>query len=158
MAFVNFINVLPIHIAIDYYKLKPLSSKIKKAASTIGFIQPALFHELTPKLEKVKGQFINHKDRYSAVKSILNSQLLEHSKNLNRLSYGNLHRTTLRNKIGMMIYRFIIEVLLKSLRESNILQLKLKNNKLHRLISQKSFKRNDHNIPVVKFIVRRIRC
>ena len=38
---------------------------------------------------------------------------------------------------------------MKSLRKSDILQLKCKNNKLHRLISQKPFKRNDYNIPVV---------
>ena len=66
MAFDNFINILPRHISIDYYKLKPLSSKIQKAASNIGFIQHALFHELTPTFAKVKEQFINHKDRYSA--------------------------------------------------------------------------------------------
>ena len=67
--------VLSIHyqdITIGYYKLKSLSSKI----------QHALFHELTPTFAKVKGQFINHKDQHSAVKSILNSHLLEHRKNL----------------------------------------------------------------------------
>ena len=63
MAFDNFINVLTRHIPINYYKLKSLLSKIQKAASNIGFIQHALFHELTP---KVKEWFINHKDRYSA--------------------------------------------------------------------------------------------
>ena len=55
----------------------------------------------------------------------------------------------MRNKIGVLFYCCIIEILLKSLRKSNILQLKCKNNKLHRLITQKSFKRNDYNILVV---------
>ena len=55
----------------------------------------------------------------------------------------------MRNKIVLLLYRCIIEVLLKSLRKSNILQLKCKNNKLQRLISQKPFKRNDYNILVV---------
>ena len=150
MEFDSLINTLPRHIAIDYYKLKSLSSKIQKAASSIGFIQHALFHEVTPTFVKVRGQFINHKDRYNSVKSILNSHLLEHRKNLKKLSYSHLHiRTTLRNKIGFLIYRCIIERLLKSLRKNNILQLKCKNNKLHRVISQKAFKRNDYNIPVV---------
>ena len=98
----------------------------------------------------MKGQFLNHKDRYRAVKSILNSHLLEHRKNLKKLSYSHLViRTTLRNKIGVLLYRCIIGVLLKSWRKSNILQLKVKNDKLQRLISQKPFKRNDYNILVV---------
>ena len=66
MAFDNFINVLTRHIPVNYYKLKSLLSKIQKAASNIGFIQHALFHELTPTFAKVKEQFINHKDRDSA--------------------------------------------------------------------------------------------
>ena len=120
----SFINTR--HFAIDSDKLKSLSSKIQKTASSIGFIQHALF------------------------KSLLNSHLLEHRKNLKNLSYSHLHiRTTLRNKIGLFLYRCSIEVLLKSLLKSNILQLKCKNNKLHRFISQKPFKRNNYNIPVV---------
>ena len=104
MAFDSFINTLPRHIAIDYYKLKSLSSKIQKAASSIGFIQHALFHEVTPTFAKVRGQFINHKDRYNAVKSILNSHILEHRKNLKKLSYSHLHiRTILRNKIVLFV-------------------------------------------------------
>ena len=68
---------------------------------------------------------MNHKDRYSAVKSILNSYLLEHRKNVKKLSYSHLHiRTALRNKIGVLLYRCVIQVLLKSLRKSNIFQLK----------------------------------
>ena len=90
---------------------------------------------------KVRRQFINHKNRYNAVKSILNSHLLEHRKNLKKLSYSHLHiRITLGDKIGLLLYRWIIEVLLRSLPKSNILQLKCKNKKLHRLISQKPFK------------------
>ena len=104
MAFDSFINTLPRHTAIDYYKLKSLSSKIQKAASSIGFIQHALFHEVTPTFAKMRGQFINHKDRYNAVKSILNSYLLEHRKNLKKLSYSHLHiRTTLRNQIVLFV-------------------------------------------------------
>ena len=51
--------------------------------------------------------------------------------------------------MDLLLYRCTIEVLLNSLRKSIILQLKFKNNKLHRLISQKSFKGNDYNIPAV---------
>ena len=113
---IKLINTLPRHIAIDYYKLKSLSSKLQKGACSIGFKQHALFHELTPTFAKVKRQFINHKDKYSTVKSILSSHLLEHRKNLKKLSYSHLHiRATLRNKIGVLLYRCVIEVLLKSL-------------------------------------------
>ena len=49
----------------------------------------------------------------------------------------------------MCYFRCIIEVLLKSLHKSNTLQLKVKNKKLQKLISQKSFKWNDYNIPAV---------
>ena len=122
-------NTLPRHIATDYYKLKSLSSKIQKTASSIGFIQHALFHKVTPTFAKVRGQFLNYKDRYNAVKLILNSHLLEHRKNLKKLSYSHVYiGATLRNKIGLLLYRCIIEVLLKSLRKRNILQLKCKNN------------------------------
>ena len=89
MEFDSFINTLQRHITIDYYKLKSLLSKIQKAASSIGFIQHVLFHEVTPPFAKVRGQFINHKDRYNAVQSILNSHLLEHRKNLKKLSYSH---------------------------------------------------------------------
>ena len=51
MAFDNFINTLPRHIAIDYCKFKSLPSKIQKTASSIGFVQHALFHELTHELK-----------------------------------------------------------------------------------------------------------
>ena len=78
MAFDDFINTLPRHIAIDYHILKSLSPKIQNALFNIGFIQHVLFHELIPTFAKIKKQwYIYHKDRQRAVKSILNSYLLE---------------------------------------------------------------------------------
>ena len=56
MAFDDFINTLPRHIAIDYHILKSLSPKIQKALFNIGFIQHVLFHELIPTFAKIKKQ------------------------------------------------------------------------------------------------------
>ena len=54
----------------------------------------------------------------------------------------------MRNKVGVLRYRCIIDILLKSFHKSNIVQAKCKNNKLCRLISQKAFKQHN-NILVV---------
>ena len=56
MAFDDFINTLPRHIAIDYHILKSLSQKIQKALFNIGFIEHVLFHELIPTFAKIKKQ------------------------------------------------------------------------------------------------------
>ena len=53
MASYYLIRKLPRHIAVEYYKLKSLSSKIQRTSSSIGFIYKAIFHEyqLLPKLK-----------------------------------------------------------------------------------------------------------
>ena len=48
-------------------------------------MKQALFHAVTL-LAKVKRQFVNHKDIYIVVKSILDLYSLEHEKNLMKLS------------------------------------------------------------------------
>ena len=59
---------VPKHIADDYYKLKSTSSEMQRAASSIGLIQQALFHQVTPTFAKVKGQFLRNKDKYNSEK------------------------------------------------------------------------------------------
>ena len=54
----------------------------------------------------------------------------------------------MRNKVDVLRYRCIIDILLKSFHKSNIVQAKCKNSKLCRLISQKAFKWHN-NILVV---------
>ena len=50
-----------------------------------GFINQALFYQITPTFAKVKGHIGGLKDKYNAEKSILVSQLVEHKKHLKKL-------------------------------------------------------------------------
>ena len=108
MAYTVFMNLLRRHIAEDYFKLKSLSSKIQRASSSIGFINQALFHQITPTFAKVKGHFGSLKDKYNAEKSILISQLVEHKKHLKKLCSSHMVITTqLKNKVCLILYRYI---------------------------------------------------
>jgi len=71
MANISFINILPRRIAAIYYKLKYTTSKIQKTASSIGFINHALAHNITPKFARINGQFIDLKDRKDAERKLL---------------------------------------------------------------------------------------
>ena len=62
------------HIAAEYYKLKSLSSKTQRTSPSKGFIYKAIFHEVIPTFAKVKGQFVNNKEKYTVRKSILQSK------------------------------------------------------------------------------------
>ena len=61
MAYPVFNNLLPIHITGDYLELKSLSRKIQRTSSSIGFINQALFHQITPTFAKVKGHIVRLK-------------------------------------------------------------------------------------------------
>ena len=76
------IRKLPRHITVEYYKLKSLSSKIQRTSSSIGSIYKAIYHEVIPTFTKVKGHFVNMKDKYKAGKSILQSHLTAYKHNL----------------------------------------------------------------------------
>ena len=60
----SFNNHLPRRVAVCYWKLKSITAKIYKTASTIGLIKKSIFHEVTPTFAKVNGQFINKKDKW----------------------------------------------------------------------------------------------
>ena len=69
-----------------YHHLKNIKSKIQRKATDIGFIRKALSHEVIPTFAKVKGQFNNNnRDRWKAERSIMESQLKEHYRQINRL-------------------------------------------------------------------------
>ena len=69
---------------------------------SIGFIYKAIFHEVIPTFAKVKGQFINKKDKYKARKSILQSHLITHRHNLKDLcSKYTVISDSLKNKVGV---------------------------------------------------------
>ena len=71
MAHPVFMNLLPRHIVENYFKLTSSSSKIQRTSSSIGFLNQALFDQITPTFAKVKGHFDSLKDKYNAEKSIL---------------------------------------------------------------------------------------
>ena len=124
MASYYLIRKLPRHIAVEYYKLKSSSSKIRRTSSSIGFIYKAIFYEIIPTFAKVKGKFVNKEDKSKAEKSILQSHLTIHRHNLKNL-----------NNVGVLLFNFLYNLMLRSSREDSISQLKCKNKKLGGLIS-----------------------
>ena len=109
------IRKLPRDIAVEYFKLKSLSSKIQRTSSSIRFICKAIFQELISTFAKVKGQFINKKDKYKAEKSILRSHLTAHRHNLKDLcSRYSVISDSLKNKVGMILFNCLYSLMLKS--------------------------------------------
>ena len=66
MANIDFIKLLPQHVAVNYLKLKSYTSKIQRAASSTGFIRKSLHNNIVPTSAKVRGQFTDSKDQIKA--------------------------------------------------------------------------------------------
>ena len=77
MALYNFINTLPGWVAITVKELKYTTSKLQKIAFGIGFIEHALYHQITPKFANINGQFYiqvtNQLEKINLVKSFKDS-------------------------------------------------------------------------------------
>ena len=86
MANTNLFILLPRHIVADYLKLKCITSKLQKTASSIAFTKKSLHHNLVPTFAKVQGEFVNIKNKSRAKESILKSNLVEHKRNIQILS------------------------------------------------------------------------
>ena len=78
MVDISFIKLLPRQIPNRYIRVKSVTSKIQRTASSIALIQKALYYEVTATFAKVKGQFINLKDQCSVEKKVLLSHLRDH--------------------------------------------------------------------------------
>ena len=144
------IRKLPRDIVVEYCKLKSLSSKIQRTSSSVGFIYKAIYHEVIPTFAKVKGQFVNMKDKYKAEKSILQSHVTAHKHTLKDLCIKyTVILDSLKNRVGMLLFNYLYSLMRRSSREDNINQLKCKNKQLRRLISKKLVNRDNYNIPVV---------
>ena len=61
-----------------FNKLKSLTSKLQRTASSIAIIEQSLFHGVIPTFAKVKGQFLNERGRSKISEIILKSQLHKH--------------------------------------------------------------------------------
>lgn len=108
------------------------------------------FYKTTRTFLKVKEQFINNKERHAIEKSVLISHLVEHKKNLCKLCTSFTQKSVhVRNNIGVKLFNCIVREKLNAIIKSNILKLTCKRKELKRLISQKTFRRNNDDIPVV---------
>ena len=86
MANTNLFILLPRHIVANYLKLKCITSKLQKTASSTAFTKTSLHHNLVPAFAKVQGEFVNIKNKSRAGESILESNLVEHKRNIQILS------------------------------------------------------------------------
>jgi len=142
-----FINILPRRIADFYFKLKYITSKIQKTASSIGFINHALAINVTPKFAKVNGQIIDVKDRLDAERKLLISHLQNHKKKLKYLIKDQDQITAQILSSSSNIFLILIQRnILMNLSKGNYVQLKVKVNKLRKLKPQKIY---DYNVPII---------
>ena len=142
MALYSFINRLPGRIASIIKYFKSTTSKLQKTASSIGFIEHALYHHITPNFASVKGQFLHKADKWKAEKSKLFSHLNSHRKLVVNLCirYDELlHK--LKKNVGELFTKCIVMTLNKALRPNNIQQFLIKNKKLFYL-KKKKFPKN----------------
>ena len=116
-------NIHGKRIAEKYYSLKKVTSKMQKAASSIGFLEQALYYQFIPTFAKLKGNFISSIDKKQAEKKVFKKNLFKHSNNLKIIN-------ELLKLLGKVMLRISLVDLCNSLRKSNILQLKTKNNKI----------------------------
>ena len=100
---------------------------MQKVASSIGFLEQALYYQFTPTFAKLKGNFISSIDKKQAEKKVIK----KHRNNIKHLK-GRHYKiiNELLKLLGKVILRILLIDLCNSLRKSNILQLKTKNNKI----------------------------
>ena len=97
------------------------------------------------------------RDKDSSEKYILVLQLVEQKMDLKKQCSSQIVITTqLKNKVGLILYRYIWSRILKSLRLTNIMQLRCKNKRLHNLITSKPNKLDSYKIPVVNLFTENL--
>ena len=99
------------------------------------FFKKALYHEITPKLEQVQGNFINKNNKYRAEKSILLSHLNNEVSSLKSFC-KKLYSlcTELKQMIGKFLYLVIINHINTLKHKERLASSKTKNKKLKKLI------------------------
>ena len=109
------------HIDEKYYSLKKVTSKMQKAASSIGFLEQALYYQFTPTFATLKGNFISSIDKKQAEKKVIKKHLFEHRNNLKDLK-GRHYKiiNELLKLVGKVILRILVIDLCNSLCKSNI--------------------------------------
>ena len=114
-----------------YIRLKSVTSKIERTASSIAFIQKALYYEVIPTFVKGKGQFINLKDQRSVEKKVLLSHLKDRGFRLRELLEEHSTSTeALRNILDSRFFEIICVKVSVALRQENT-KLICENKKMH---------------------------
>ena len=151
MTDILFIKLLPRQIAKHYIRLKSVTSKIQRTASTIAFIQKAFYYEVTPTFAKVKGQFIILKDQRSVEKKVLLSHLKDHCFCLRKLMEEHSTSTEgLHNILNSRFFKIVSFKVLAALQQENTKQIICKNKKMHNLkIKFIKLPKDKYNIPVL---------
>ena len=140
------LDILPRRYTALLNKLKSLTSKLQRTASSIAFIKQWLFHGVIPTFAKVKGQFLNERDRWKSSEIILKSQLCKDKKPLSWLikEYANYRQI----KNSVLLYKLLNNFVLKTLRKENTFQLSTKNRKLGNLRPKQS-SYNSSKVPII---------
>ena len=140
------LDILPRRYTALLNKLKLLTSKLQRTASSIAFIEQSLFHGVRPTFVKVKGQFLNERDRWKSSEIILKSQLHKHKKLLSRLmqEHGNYRQIA----SSVLLYKLLNNFVLKTLRKENTFQLSTKTKKLCNL-RRKQSSYNSSKVPII---------
>ena len=140
------LDILPRRYTTLFHKLKSLTSKLQRTASSIAFIKQSLFYGVIPTFAKVKGQFLNERDRWKSSEIILKSQLHKHKKLLSRLmqEHGNYRQIA----SSVLLYKLLNNFVLKTLRKENTFQLSTKMKKLCNLWPKQS-SYNSSKVPII---------
>ena len=140
------LDILPRRYTTLFNKLKSLTSKLQRTASSIAFIEQSLFYGVIPTFAKVKGQFLNERDRWKSSEIILKSQLHKHKKLLSRLmqEHGNYRQIA----SSVLLYKLLNNFVLKTLRKENTFQLSTKTKKLCNL-RRKQSSYNSSKVPII---------
>ena len=114
-------------------------SKLHRSAGSIGFIKKALSNEVTPKLRKFWGNFINNNNKYKFERSTWLSHLHDRVIRLKTLVITQDQLIDkLKHLTGRILYSLIVNHINTIQYNVRISSFKTKSNKLKRLIQAKS--------------------
>ena len=130
--------LLPRRIAVLSNTHKVLTFKLQRTAASIGFIEKCITLGQVPKFARIKGQFVDEKDRKLTEFNLMRSHLKQHRRNLLRISTEHQNTcNTLLSTVGNILGKVLISKNIKDLRVENTKQFCTKNGKINRLSGSK---------------------
>jgi len=149
MANLSFKFNLSQRVAVTYIKLKAVTSKLQRTASSIGFIKKSLFHNVIPTFARVSGNFSNDNDKWHCSKRILLSELRKHQQKLTELIYEEREiNSQLERKCGYKLCQILILKIKNVLLSERIDNITTKNKKLYRLIKA-TVNKTTYRVPLI---------